>query len=76
MLNRDLCVSFSGMMPPPMPPFMPNLSGLTDEQLRAMEGQERENVEARIRILRNVHSLLDSAILQLNQYSQVISAIK
>lgn len=38
-----------------------------------MEGQERQNVEARIAVLRNIHSLLDSAIIQLNQYSQIIA---
>jgi hypothetical protein len=44
------------------------------EQLRAMEGELRENVEARITVLRNVHSLLDTAITQLNQYSQAAAA--
>ena len=39
-----------------------------------MEGQEREAVEARLAMLRNIHSLLDSAILQLNKYSQIITA--
>lgn len=49
-----------------------DLSGLSEDTLREMEGQERANVEARVRVLRNVHTLLDTAILQLNQYSQVI----
>ena len=53
-----------------------NLSSLSDDELRDMEGQERANIEARIRILRNVHTLLDVAILQLNQYSQVIQGLK
>ena len=53
-----------------------NLSNLSDDELRDMEGQERANVEARIRVLRNVHTLLDVAILQLNQYSQVIQGLK
>jgi E3 ubiquitin-protein ligase synoviolin len=38
--------------PPPLPP--PNFSGLTDTELRAMEGQDRANVEARIKVLRNI----------------------
>ena len=53
-----------------------NLSGLSDDELRDMEGQERANIETRIRVLRNVHTLLDAAILQLNQYSQVIQSLK
>ena len=53
-----------------------NLSSLSDDELRDMEGQERANIEARIRVLRNVHTLLDVAILQLNQYSQVIQGLK
>ncbi|XP_057315015.1 E3 ubiquitin-protein ligase synoviolin B-like isoform X2 [Hydractinia symbiolongicarpus] len=59
---------------PPPPPFM-YLSTLSLEQLHQMEGQERENVESRVRLLRNVHSLLDSVIVQLNQYSQVVTTI-
>ncbi|XP_066923842.1 E3 ubiquitin-protein ligase synoviolin B-like [Clytia hemisphaerica] len=65
--------------PPPPPIFNPpsasnmDLSALSVEQLLEMEGQERENVESRIRVLRNVHSLLDAVILQLNQYSNVIN---
>eukprot|EP00795_Rhopilema_esculentum_P003047 gene3047-1326_t len=67
-------------MPSPLPPqlFMSpleNLSTLSEEELRNMEGQERANVEARIKVLRNVHSLLDAAIVQLNQYSQVITTL-
>lgn len=33
--------------PPPMPP---NLSTLTDEELRSLEGTERQNVENRIKV--------------------------
>lgn len=38
--------------PPPLPPQ--NLSTLTPEELQRMEGNERENVEARIQCLRNI----------------------
>ena len=57
------------------PPNM-DLSALSVDQLREMEGQERENVEARVRVLRNVHSLLDAVIVQLDQYSNVINHLK
>ena len=53
-----------------------NLGNLSDEELRNMEGQERANIEARLKVLRNVHALLDSAIVQLNQYSQAIATLK
>ncbi|CAH3043565.1 unnamed protein product [Pocillopora meandrina] len=73
------------MFPPPfmMPPFMfgdlsmpPNMDflSLNIEQLVAVEGQERQNVEARINMLRTVHALLDAAIVQLNQYTQMVNA--
>lgn len=67
-------------MPFPPPPVFPSMnldmSALSVEQLKEMEGQERENIEARIRVLRNVHSLLDAVIVQLNQYSNVITTLK
>lgn len=64
---------------PMFPMFMPNsfprppasLSGLSDEELRAMEGIERENVEARIQWLRDIQSLLDGAMLLIHQYNTV-----
>lgn len=40
------------MPPPPMPPQ--NLTSLSPEELQRMEGNERENVEARIQCLRNI----------------------
>lgn len=72
------------MFPPPfmMPPFMfgglsssPNLdlSSLNIEQLVALETQERHNVEARINMLRTIHALLDAAVVQLNQYTQLVN---
>lgn len=50
-----------------------DFSSLNIEQLVAVEGQERQNVEARINMLRTVHALLDAAIIQLNQYTQMIN---
>lgn len=75
---------FFGSMPFPMgmPPFpfppppsavlrpssQVDLSKMTVEELRVHEGEERAQVEERIRILRNIHSLLDAAMAQMNQY--------
>lgn len=40
------------MAPPPMPPQ--NLRLMTEEELRRIEGNERQNIEARIQCLRNI----------------------
>ena len=50
-------------------------NALSDEQLKALEGMERANVEARIAVLRDVQKLLDAAVLKLNQYSAVMTAL-
>lgn len=60
-------------IPPPMPP--PNFSGLTTEELRKMEGNERENIEARVKCLRNVQVLLDAAVMEMQQYTLVVSKL-
>jgi len=60
-------------VPPPMPP--PNFSGMTDQELRDLEGTERANVEARVRCLRNIQVLLDAAVLEMQQYSSVVSRL-
>ncbi|KAF8766747.1 E3 ubiquitin-protein ligase synoviolin-like [Argiope bruennichi] len=71
------------LMPPfPMPFFLPppppipatDLGSFSMEELEALAGQERENLEARIRCLRNIQSMLDGAILQMQQYSTLISS--
>lgn len=53
--------------PPPLPPQ--NLSTLSPEELQRMEGNERENVEARIQCLRNIQVLLDAAVIMMQQYN-------
>jgi len=58
-------------VPPPMPP--PNFQGMSEAELHELEGQERQHVEARIRCLRNVQVLLDAAVLEMQQYSSVVS---
>lgn len=60
-------------IPPPMPP--PNFSGLTTDELRTMEGNERENIEARVKCLRNVQVLLDAAVMEMQQYTLVVSRL-
>ncbi|XP_078393412.1 E3 ubiquitin-protein ligase synoviolin [Cetorhinus maximus] len=62
-----------GMPPMPMPPS--GFAGLTDEELQAMEGQERQNLEARLQCLQNIHTLLDAAMVQIHQYLSVVATI-
>ncbi|XP_064600380.1 E3 ubiquitin-protein ligase synoviolin A-like [Liolophura sinensis] len=57
----------------PRPP--PDLSQLSTEDLRAMEGNERANVQARLQWLQDIQALLDGAMLLINQYNTVASSL-
>ncbi|XP_024938867.1 E3 ubiquitin-protein ligase synoviolin isoform X1 [Cephus cinctus] len=60
---------FPPMVPlPPVPTPPPNLTTLSEEELRAMEGNMRQAVEARIETLQRVQLLLDAANAMMNQY--------
>ena len=61
------------VVPPPLPDA--NFSGMTEEELKAMEGQERQNLEARLQCLRNIHTLLDAAMVQIQQYTAVVQSL-
>lgn len=67
-------VLFCLVVPPPRPPA--NLGALSDAELQAMEGQERRYVEARIRVLRDIQTLLDAAVLQMNQYGVLVARLE
>lgn len=41
-----------------------------------MEGQERRHLEARIRVLRDIQTLLDAAVLQMNQYGLLVARLE
>lgn len=70
--------------PPPLPPFafipfsvptpLPKLSTLSAEELKKLEGQEREAVEARIQLLRNIQLMLDSSVAMMQQYTFITSS--
>ncbi|XP_037982478.1 E3 ubiquitin-protein ligase synoviolin isoform X3 [Motacilla alba alba] len=62
-----------GVPPMPVPPA--GFAGLTEEELRAMEGHERQHLEARLQCLHNIHTLLDAAMLQINQYLGVLASL-
>ncbi|XP_012150304.2 septin interacting protein 3 [Megachile rotundata] len=60
---------FPTMVPlPPIPTPPPNLTELSEDELRAMEGNLRQAVEARIQMLQRVQLLLDAASAMMNQY--------
>jgi len=52
------------------------LGALSDEEIRAMEGQERRHLEARISVLRDIQTLLDAAVLQMNQYGVLVARLE
>ncbi|CAO1301006.1 unnamed protein product [Diamesa hyperborea] len=58
--------------PPPMPQ---NLDQLSIEELRAMEGHERTNVEERIKLLKNVQTMLNASVALMNQYQLVVASL-
>lgn len=41
-----------------------------------MEGQERRHLEARISVLRDIQTLLDAAVLQMNQYGVLVARLE
>ncbi|KYM95453.1 PREDICTED: E3 ubiquitin-protein ligase synoviolin B [Cyphomyrmex costatus] len=53
---------------PPIPVPPPNIIELSEEELRAMEGNLRQAVEARIQTLQRIQLLLDAANAMMNQY--------
>ncbi|XP_055532925.1 E3 ubiquitin-protein ligase HRD1 [Wyeomyia smithii] len=59
----------------PLPPVPPALDTLTDEELRAMEGNERRHVEERLRHLQNIRTLMDASISLMNQYTALVSRL-
>ena len=60
------------------PPFpMPQinellLQGFSDRELKLLEGSERRNIEARIKCLMEVKTLINAATLRLQQYNNVV----
>ncbi|KAK6755226.1 hypothetical protein RB195_013915 [Necator americanus] len=66
---------------PPLPPFpmeMPRpprvLNQLSEEELRALEGQSRAALEGRIKMLGDISTLLDAAVAQMQQYTAIFGA--
>lgn len=56
--------------PPPMPQ---NLDQLSTEELRSMEGNERKHVEERLKLLKNVQTMLNASAALMNQYQMIVA---
>jgi hypothetical protein len=54
-----------------LPPV--NFTGMSEEAIRAMEGIELAHVQTRIQCLRNVRTLLDASMIQMQQYMNIVS---
>lgn len=65
------------MTPPaytiPPPPIPANLDQLTDEELRAMEGNERRHIVERLKLLKNVQTMLNASAIMLTQYQTIVA---
>uniref|UniRef100_A0A8C7SZ27 RING-type E3 ubiquitin transferase n=1 Tax=Oncorhynchus mykiss TaxID=8022 RepID=A0A8C7SZ27_ONCMY len=51
-----------------MPPPPPALSTMSEAELRELEQEGRRGLEARLQCLHNIHTLLDAAMLNIDQY--------
>ncbi len=58
---------------PQLPANEALLQGLSDQELRLLEGSERRNIEARLKCLMEVKTLIDSATSRLQQYHTALN---
>ncbi|XP_034485735.1 E3 ubiquitin-protein ligase HRD1 [Drosophila innubila] len=68
---------FAYFTPPigPPPPMPLDLSRFSDEELLAMEGTQRKNIEERLKMLRNIMLMLDSANILMQQYQGLMARL-
>ena len=59
-----------------MPQHDPDMTSLDTETLERMEREGREGLRARVRVLNDIHTLLDSAMLQMRQYAEIDSRVR
>lgn len=58
-----------------MPPPPPSLSRLSEEELRELEAEGRQGLEARLQCLQNIHTLLDAAMLNIHHYLSTVATL-
>ncbi|KAH8332875.1 hypothetical protein KR074_012350 [Drosophila pseudoananassae] len=70
--------AFAYFTPPfvPPPPMPLDLTKFTDDELRAMEGHQRENIEQRLKLLQNINLMLDSAGVMMTQYQNLAARLQ
>lgn len=58
-----------------MPPPPPALSTMSEAELRELEQEGRRGLEARLRCLHNIHTLLDAAMLNIHHYLTTVATL-
>uniref|UniRef100_A0A674A6F5 RING-type E3 ubiquitin transferase n=1 Tax=Salmo trutta TaxID=8032 RepID=A0A674A6F5_SALTR len=58
-----------------MPPPPPALSTMSEAELRELEQEGRRGLEARLQCLHNIHTLLDAAMLNIDQYLTTVATL-
>uniref|UniRef100_A0A1I8HDF5 RING-type E3 ubiquitin transferase n=1 Tax=Macrostomum lignano TaxID=282301 RepID=A0A1I8HDF5_9PLAT len=67
---------FSASIPAAPAPLLPDdLKQLSEAELRRMEAWNREALERRVEHLQRISALLDAAVLQMGQYTQLMARI-
>ncbi|XP_017855936.1 PREDICTED: E3 ubiquitin-protein ligase HRD1 [Drosophila arizonae] len=68
---------FGYFAPPivPPPPMPQDLNAFSEDELRAMEGNLRTHIEERIKMLRNISIMVDSANILMQQYQGIIARL-
>ena len=61
----------SAFPPPPLPPL--NFTGMSEDAIRAMEEVELAHVQVRLQCLRNVQTLLNASMVQMQQYTNIVT---
>ena len=61
----------SAFPPPPLPPL--NFTGMSEDAIRAMEEVELAHVQTRLQCLRNVQTLLNASMVQMQQYTNIVT---
>jgi len=72
MLNVGNIVIPQQLRYPFLPPMLPNLAELSEDELRRMHISEDQHVGARMQCLHNIQTLLNAAVLHLHQYISVV----
>jgi len=57
---------------PFLPPTVPNLAELSEDELHGMHVSEDQHIQARMQCLRNIQTLLNAAVLHLHQYMSIV----